>query len=41
MHLCVRGVCVVVFGLYSILLALTRVHGNGPDPGGKDEHDQL
>lgn len=30
-RLCVCGVCVVVFGLYNILLALTWVHGQGPD----------
>lgn len=35
MHLCVRGVCVVVFGLYNILLALTWVHGHWSDPGEK------
>lgn len=29
--LCVCSVCVVVFGLYNILLALTWVHGDGPD----------
>lgn len=37
MRLCV--VCVVVFGLYNILLALTWVHG--PNPAGKEEHNQL
>lgn len=31
MSLRVCGVCVVVFGLYNILLALSRVHGDGPD----------
>lgn len=38
-RLCVRGVCVVVFGLYNILLALAWVHGHGPDPGGTEENN--
>lgn len=38
--LCVCSVCVVVFGLYNILLALTWVHGDGPDPGGEKEHHE-
>lgn len=41
MRLCVRGVCVVVFRLYNILLALTWVHGHGPDPEEKEQYDQL
>lgn len=31
MTLSVCGVCVVVFGFYDVLLALTRVNGDGPD----------
>lgn len=32
------GVCVVVFGLYNVLLALDWMHGNGPDPGREEEN---